>query len=64
MTTPKLSRQSIRWVCVNKKEMPEHTLQYTRKDSIAMLIRRSYTWKQAKKWGWRCIKVKLTIEEL
>lgn len=65
MTTPKLSRQSIRWVCVNGKYVDETSLSESKRLAIVRFIGESQvSWETYKNTGWRCIKVKLTIEEV
>ena len=59
----------IRWICIQENARPwfvERTLAYTRKESIKLLIGEgTTTWRQCReKYGWRCVKVKLTITEI
>jgi len=54
------------WVCTRKvygEEVYDHcTLRYFKKDSIeALLENGSMIWKEAKKYGWRCIKTDITF---
>lgn len=51
------------WMCVNDNEVSRISLEYLRKESIAALLSNSvYSWKEAMSFGWKCVKVKVTIE--
>lgn len=60
------------WMCVFIRNgrvdtTQYHSLKWTRRESIAAMIytksgRTAYTWPQLRKFGWRCIKVKLSFE--
>lgn len=64
--------QSIRWICVQSREpwqkqdwYDEETLDYTRRGSKLKLLKDTQmSWKDAKSYGWKCIKVKVTIEAI
>ena len=54
------------WVCVDAKGVPcPSTISGWRKDSITELIfETTWTWKEAKSYGWKCVKVNLEIIQL
>lgn len=66
-------RADKQWICVliknNKVDMVEYsTLDWTRKESIHTFTTSksgrpyAYTWRQLRKWGWRCVKVNISFE--
>jgi len=66
-------RKDQQWVCViiksGKIDMVEYyTLKWTRQESIKVMTTSksgrpyAYTWRQLRKWGWRCVKVNITFE--
>lgn len=61
------------WACVivkgQKVDMVEYsTLKWTRQESISVMTTSksgrpyAYTWRQLRKWGWRCVKVNISFE--
>jgi len=58
-----------RYICYRvyrgKPQYRIHTLAYYRKDSISSLLEGStMTWNQAKDFGWKCVKVEITINQI
>lgn len=64
--------ENIRWICIQLRQhlekkdwYNENTLSYTRRGSKRLLLHNSSMyWNEAKKYGWRCIKVKVSITPL
>jgi hypothetical protein len=64
--------KEIKWICIGRASgrmkqewYNQSTLSYTRKDSIYILLGEgSFSWKEAKGFGWRCVKVEVTITEI
>ena len=54
------------WVCKGEGLLPHHgTIAYTRKQSIENLEKGTGdSWKIWKKYGWKCLKVNITIREV
>jgi len=54
------------WICVDAKGVPcLSTIRRWRKGSITELIfGTTWTWKEAKSYGWKCVKVNLEIEQV
>ncbi len=53
------------WIINGTDGMQIHTISYRKKDCIQkFLVGSEMNWKEAAKYGWECIKVKLTIEEV
>lgn len=59
----KVGKTEIMYVCVtDRNEVNHDTLRYYRKDSIKKLVEDgNMTWKELRKYGWRCIKVTVEI---
>ena len=53
------------WCCVRGGKYELYTLKYTRKDSIKELRLGSiWEWKDCQTFGWKCIKVEVTIKPI
>lgn len=55
------------WVCENQQYgiFAKWTLSYLRRDCVAKAIERSaMTWEQVKSYGWKPVKVRVTIEKI
>ena len=56
------------WCCVNNNLLPEcylPSLAHKKSDSIVALITGStMTWKGCQEYGWKCIKVEVTIKPI
>lgn len=72
MNKIKATLKNTRWVCIqsmgdNRRGdwVNESTLSFYRYASKEKLLKGTTTdWKQAKKYGWRCVKVELIITEI
>lgn len=62
-----MKRERKQWCCVNyrTRNMYVDSIAFTRKDSIKLFIKGAHEpWPNWQKWGWRCVKVLVTIEEI
>lgn len=59
----KLDKSETMYVCQSSRgDIDMFTLRYYRKDSIKALIEEGvFSWSDAKKYGWSCIKVRVTL---
>lgn len=58
------TKTKIMYLIVSKRNQPDYyTLSLFKKDCISRFIEGSnMTWAQTKKFGWRCLKVDVTIQ--
>jgi len=54
------------WVCVDDRGNAQHyTIRLSKSNSIEKLLMNSNsTWKEAKSYGWKCVKVNLEIKQI
>lgn len=59
--TPEMKKSKIGWAIKNKQgDLLIHTIEPYRKMCIDQFITPEFPWPLCKKWGWRCVKVKIT----
>lgn len=53
------------WVCLMDGTPKPYTISYSKKSAIQTAISNTqYSWIDFKKFGWRCIKVNISFEEV